>query len=554
MPLYDLDASNATEIRKANPLATWGNRALPNRVEPFALPGFDVPFHLRRGEAIFTVGSCFARHVETELLRLGFKVPMCDLFADPAFTGLTTGILNNYGAPSIYNELAWAFGELEFVPADHIVEVAPRKFVDLHLAPSLRPCDWDLAVRRRDGIAAAYRTLSTCRVMIITLGLVEVWFDKQTGCYLNATPRPGLVRANPDRFRLHVLSFEEIQHYLKAALDIARRYGHPELQVLLTVSPVPLTATHRNQDVIVANCYSKSVLRAVAETMCASYDFCHYYPSYESVTLSARHLAWDDDLEHPTKQIVALNVDRMVTAFVEADGNEAALEITASNTARAIEMARKAISEGPKAAEAFFARYGEFSRFSVTFAMEHASFLLSTGQDAEALVALDSAPEASEAEDPTKRAVLVRAAALVRLGRADEALARLDPLATPTTTASAIWDAMMKAALATNDAVKIAGVAARHVAAVPKRAPAIHVSVGHWRQTSGDIPAAIAAFRQAVAADPFHTAARVSLAEALLFLGRADEAKACIADIDAEKASADKLLGRLQRIQAAVEA
>lgn len=326
MPLCHLDPSKTTEIR----------------VEPLSLPGFDVPFDLRRGEAIATVGPCFARHVETELLRLGFKGPMCDLFADPSFTALTTGILNNDGAPSIYNELAWAFGKREFVPA------------------------------------------------------------------------------NPDRFRPHVPSFEEIQHDLTAALDIARKFGHLELQVLLTVSPVPLTATHRNQDVIVANCYSKSVLRAVAETMCASYGFCRYYPSHESVTLSAGHLAWDDDLDHSTKQIVALNVDRMVTAFVEADGNEAVLEITVSNTTRAIELARAAV--------------------------------------------------------------------LVRLGRADQALARLDRLAMPTTTASAICDAMMKAALATKDALMIAGVAARHVAAVPKRAPAIDVSVGHCDRRAGIVP------------------------------------------------------------------
>ena len=64
MPLIRFSAEQAIENRKTNRYGSWGDRASPNRVEPVAKPGFDVPFKIQPGSKIFTVGSCFARNVE----------------------------------------------------------------------------------------------------------------------------------------------------------------------------------------------------------------------------------------------------------------------------------------------------------------------------------------------------------------------------------------------------------------------------------------------------------------------------------------------------------
>ncbi len=113
MPLIRISSEIAVQNRKNNPFAQWGERGAPNRVEPIATPSFDVPFKLVHGEPIFTVGSCFARNVETELANRGFEIPARALFRRPEFSNLDSGIINNYGTPSIYNEFAWAFGERE---------------------------------------------------------------------------------------------------------------------------------------------------------------------------------------------------------------------------------------------------------------------------------------------------------------------------------------------------------------------------------------------------------------------------------------------------------
>jgi hypothetical protein len=53
---------------------------------------------------------------------------------------------------------------------------------------------------------------------------------------------------------------------------------------LLTVSPVPLTATASGHHVLTATSYSKSVLRAIAGQMTAEFKFIDYFPSYEIIT------------------------------------------------------------------------------------------------------------------------------------------------------------------------------------------------------------------------------------------------------------------------------
>jgi hypothetical protein len=57
-----------------------------------------------------------------------------------------------------------------------------------------------------------------------------------------------------------------------------------KLRILLTVSPVPLTATNSGRHVLVATTQSKSVLRAVAAQLSDNWRDVDYFPSYEIIT------------------------------------------------------------------------------------------------------------------------------------------------------------------------------------------------------------------------------------------------------------------------------
>ena len=193
MPLAILSDVEAQENRKTNRGAGWGTRTGENCVEPVAVPHFTLPFKLKGGEKIFTIGSCFARNIESELRKRGFVIPMFDLFQRPEFKHLDASVINNYGTPSIYNEIAWAFGEEPYDPDMHIVEVIGNKFADIHLSPGMRAEPREVVLERRQAIFEAYKTAAECAVVVMTLGLSELWFDTHSGFYINVAPRPSQI-------------------------------------------------------------------------------------------------------------------------------------------------------------------------------------------------------------------------------------------------------------------------------------------------------------------------------------------------------------------------
>lgn len=330
MALYKLNAADALANRKL-PFSGWGQRDQPNRVEPVALPGFETPFKLELGEDIFTIGSCFARNVETALRDRGFCVPARQLFEQPDFKGMNPGIMNNFGVASIYNEFSWALEpDTDFDFEKNIVQTGTDRWSDIHIITSIKPAPRDAVFKMRKAILDVTASVVNCRVVIMTLGLNEVWYDLEQDIYLNTAPSPRVLAAFPDRFEFHVLDFEETLGFLTKTIQLLKEKSRADQQIILTVSPVPLGNTMRPQDVMVANCYSKSCLRTATEHICMTNDHVTYFPSYESITLSDRKIAWERDLTHVTKEIVQTNVGRMVQAYTPGstviDGINSAIE------------------------------------------------------------------------------------------------------------------------------------------------------------------------------------------------------------------------------------
>jgi len=443
MPLTRLTAEQAVDNRKHNPFTYWGSRSGANRVEPVARPDFRATFQLTRGESIFTIGSCFARNVEDALEAQGFHIPVREAMKRPVFAGLSSTVLNNYGTPSIFNELSWAFDPARpFVPTDHLLEVKPGQFVDIHLPPTIPPADWNTVLERRLAVRSLMQMVASCRVVVITLGLAEVWYDTVTGYYLNDTPRPSLLRVYPGRFELHVLSFEEAHDYLEKGLQLLRAHARPDVRVILTVSPVPLAATHRPMDVMVANTYSKSVLRAVADTVCCRHEWIDYFPSYESIMLSDRLVTWEADLIHVTRDVVEMNVGRMLESYLPGgDVDDELTRIDQGGRLRAEGRAAEAVERGGTYAEQFFTRLGHWSQQSSVFALSHARHLHRAGRHAEALEVLAGVPEHF---DPLAVG-LVRAEAALGLNRPADAIAALTPLVHRSLRSQNTWELLVRA-------------------------------------------------------------------------------------------------------------
>jgi hypothetical protein len=265
-------------------------------------PQIEPKFKLRPEDKFYAIGSCFARGLEHVLIRRRVAVES----AAPEFarlqpvnkdvTGL--GFTNKYNTFSILNELRWAFDPEAVFPVESIVQVTESTWFDPHTNPTLEPVGFEETLERRLLMQTVTKRIINCRAVIITLGLAEVWRDLQADVYINRTPSFPLLKSHPDRYEFHLTSFAENWANLEAIYALLSHFGHPDSRIVITVSPVPMMATFSTMDVVVANTYAKSLLRAVAQEWATAHDNVDYFPSYEIVQNSDRAAVWESDLRH----------------------------------------------------------------------------------------------------------------------------------------------------------------------------------------------------------------------------------------------------------------
>jgi tetratricopeptide (TPR) repeat protein len=202
------------------------------------------------------------------------------------------------------------------------------------------------------------RMVKEAKVVIVTLGLAEAWYDTKLSLYTNTMPLKATANRFPGRFEHHVLEYNQLVASLREMLRLLEQYGHPDFRMLLTVSPVALSATFTEHDALVANTYSKAVQRAAAEAICRENPRVDYLPTYESVTLSDHKLAWREDRAHVSTEIVRLNVLRMEDAYTSrADAVDRHQAVDAARI-QALKLAKEAQD---------LVRSGEFDRADELF-------------------------------------------------------------------------------------------------------------------------------------------------------------------------------------------
>ncbi len=311
MPTLTLNGSEAWRGLAGKPDRQWSDIA-----GRFADDVFTVThapkFALEMGSRFFCLGSCFARNIEEHLIYRGADV-LSKRVVSPAeeWPYRTNGFLNKFTTRSMLQEIRWLDSPPDD-PAALLTETAAG-WRDLQLAPELGTCSLERALERRAYLAQDYfPRLASADVLLMTLGLNEVWFDSANDVYLNAPPPLWNVRREPERYTVKVT---DVADNLDALLELRDRLKrlNPAMRIIVTVSPVPMGATFSGCDVAIANTRSKSTLRCAAEAFCAAHDDVDYFPSYEMVTLSPRTEAYAADCLHVTDKVVS----RVMAAFLK---------------------------------------------------------------------------------------------------------------------------------------------------------------------------------------------------------------------------------------------
>lgn len=356
MALLEYPGREARQTMAANPAAGWylpscdpddpsGPFAVQRMKRPFFTPYSSAALRIDAGDRVFAIGSCFAREIEKAMRLRGFAVDSCtDAFDQCELYGNWGGphhITNKYNTASILDSLRWALDPQAEFPLESLCEIEPGKWIDPHTAMCLMPADYEETLRRRQILDDLHARIRDCRLVVITLGLTEAWRDERTGFHLGREPHAGMLRREPDRYRFRVLDYEENLQNLEQTHALLRRHGHPDVQIVVTVSPIPLLATWTEHDVVTANTLSKATLRAVAGAFVASHDNVHYFPSYEIVLNSDRASVWAKDGRHVREECVAHIVECFARAHVDPPARSgAAWEERAGDTLRVLAWPR----------------------------------------------------------------------------------------------------------------------------------------------------------------------------------------------------------------------
>lgn len=250
-----------------------------------------APFRISPKTRIATYGSCFAQHFSKALVARGHTW----LDAEPAPAGVAEDAARhfNYGVFSsrtgnIYTTsllrqwVEWATGKS--VPPMIHWEKDGRIYDPFR--PSIEPDGFgsvDEMIRSRNTCIASFRdSIMQCNLLVFTLGLTESWWDTD-GFEYPMCPGTHAGTFDADRHVFRNQDYGFIRENLVRAITLIRQAREKGPRILLTVSPVPLTATNSGNHVLVATMDSKSILRAVAGNVAASVKGISYFPSYEII-------------------------------------------------------------------------------------------------------------------------------------------------------------------------------------------------------------------------------------------------------------------------------
>jgi hypothetical protein len=212
---------------------------------------------------VVAIGSCFARYFILWLAEHGFNKSI----PQSPYNALLRFGSRLESPASVAQQFRWAFGELD---DKAVVWIDKNKEV------------FEASEARQQLVR---ETLLATDVLILTLGLSEVWYDRVTGEPLwRAMPAD---QFDPERHVFRVETMAQTLQWLET-IERLRAQHVPDMKIVFTVSPVPLGVTFRPISAVTANSASKAIVRASLDEFLRNHReevgrHLFYFPSYELV-------------------------------------------------------------------------------------------------------------------------------------------------------------------------------------------------------------------------------------------------------------------------------
>lgn len=275
---------------------------------------------------VATAGSCFAQHIARALRGAGCLVldaeappeSMPPAVAERFGYGLFSARYGNIYTARQFRQLLEEIASGDD-PDPRFVWERDGRFVDA-FRPRVEPEGLDspeeVLLHRAWHLERTAQLLRQTDVMIFTLGLTEGWADRATGRVFPVCPGVAGGRFDPAAHAFVNFRHAAVLADLQAIFALLQRF-RAGMRLLLTVSPVPLTATAAGEHVMAATAWSKATLRAAAGDFVADTAGADYFPSFEIVTQPASGGPW---FEPGFRAVSAAGVAKVMGIFLAAHG------------------------------------------------------------------------------------------------------------------------------------------------------------------------------------------------------------------------------------------
>lgn len=264
------------------------------------------PGLIDRSTRVASLGSCFASNIRTWLLDHGYRYVQAEHGTAAEHTSCRVGFVYNAGTLAQLAERA--------IDAFHPAEPLWRyesSLIDPYRVALGWPDEAAMAAELVRHARAVRLMFERSQVMIVTLGMAEVWRSRLDGAVFAMVPPKGVL--DESRHAFEVLGVPENLALLERFYSIATGLN-PALRLILTLSPVPLRATYRNESAVIADSASKARLRVAIDEFCARHPEVIYFPSFELIRQVAGD-PYEDDNIHVRYPVVQSMMELFMSAY-----------------------------------------------------------------------------------------------------------------------------------------------------------------------------------------------------------------------------------------------
>ncbi len=281
-------------------------------------------FNISEGDKFISAGSCFSEHVTNVLISSGLKwieteSNMQQSCYKDCQDSNSFRIGNIYSPLTLLQWLEMATNENVWNQYRHAEIIKVEEGYLDGLRPRVIQKNGEITYTSKDNLIRSReltkqeinKGITNADLFVLTLGMTEVHISSRSG--LCVPIHYGTLKKEPIGdypINSRVLFYDEVVSAIQNIIDICKSLNQ-NIKILLTVSPVPMVATHTSKHVLVAHWESKSIIRAAISYICSKNADTSYFPSFEIInSLATASPMYSDNKRDPNPTLGVRAVKR----------------------------------------------------------------------------------------------------------------------------------------------------------------------------------------------------------------------------------------------------